>query len=73
VSFVIDAHEVRLIPQSGSSVARTAGVLRRYSIGTPLTIEELREAVDKAIAEEVIEADRSCACCSMTDREAFEP
>jgi bifunctional DNA-binding transcriptional regulator/antitoxin component of YhaV-PrlF toxin-antitoxin module len=52
IGFVIDAGEVRLT-RAGSVVARTAGALK--SDEPPLAPEELREAAERAMAEEVVE------------------
>lgn len=52
VAFILEADQVRLA-RRGSVVARTAGMLRTNR--PPLTAEELREAAERAIAEEVAE------------------
>ena len=52
IGFVIEAGEVRLA-RAGSVVARTAGAFK--SDKPPLTPEELREAAERSIAEEVVE------------------
>ena len=52
IGFVIEAGEVRLA-RAGSVVARTAGAFK--SDRPPLTPEELREAAERAMAEEVVE------------------
>lgn len=52
VAFVLDDDQVRLV-RKGSVVARTAGILKTPQ--SPLTAEELREAAERAIAEDVIE------------------
>jgi AbrB family looped-hinge helix DNA binding protein len=54
VAFIVERDHVRLAPR-GSVVARTAGVFRRYSREPVPTAEELRDAVEQAIAEEVVE------------------
>jgi len=52
VTFVIDHGEVR-VKRTGSVVERTAGAFRTR--GAPLTAEELREAAERAMAEEAVE------------------
>jgi AbrB family looped-hinge helix DNA binding protein len=52
VAFVLDEGEVRLL-RATSVVQRTAGALR--SDKPPLTAEELREAAERAIAQEAVE------------------
>jgi len=52
VVFVVDGDQVRLL-RGGSVVARTAGACK--SNEPPLTAEELREAAERAIAEDVME------------------
>ena len=52
VSFTLDGDEVRL-SRTGSVVERTAGMLK--SDLPPLSAEELREAAEWAIAEDVVE------------------
>ena len=52
IGFVIDADEVRLT-RAGSVVARTAGAFK--SDKAPLAPQELREAAERAMAEEVVE------------------
>lgn len=52
VAFVLDDDQVRLV-RKGSVVVRTAGILQTRQ--APLTAEELREAAERAIAEDVVE------------------
>lgn len=52
VALIVDEEEVRLA-RAGSVVARTAGILKTNR--PPLSAEELREAAEKAIAEDVVE------------------
>lgn len=52
VAFVLDDNQVRLV-RRGSVVAQTAGIFKTSQ--PPLTAEELREAAERAIAEDVIE------------------
>lgn len=52
VAFVLDDDQVRLV-RRGSVVAQTAGIFKTSQ--PPLTAEELREAAERAIAEDVIE------------------
>ena len=52
IGFVIDAGEVRLT-RVGSVVARTAGAFK--SDKPPLAPNELREAAERAMAEELVE------------------
>ncbi|MEX1255806.1 MAG: AbrB/MazE/SpoVT family DNA-binding domain-containing protein [Dehalococcoidia bacterium] len=52
VAFLVDSGEVRLA-RSGSVVARTAGVFK--SRKRALSAEDLRDAAEKAIAEEAVE------------------
>jgi AbrB family looped-hinge helix DNA binding protein len=52
VVFVVDEGQVRLL-RGGSVVARTAGACK--SAEPPLTAEELREAAERAIAEDGME------------------
>ena len=52
VAFVMEKNEVRLVAK-GSVVERTAGVLR--SSRPAETVEELREAAERAIAEGAVE------------------
>lgn len=52
VAFVVEKDQVRLA-RRGSVVAHTAGILK--SEGQALSAEELREAAEKAIAEDVLE------------------
>ena len=52
VIFVVERGEARMRP-GGSVVERTAGAFKGY--GSALTAEELREAAENAIAEDVIE------------------
>lgn len=52
VAFVVDQGEVKLV-RKGSVVERTAGIFKGR--GPVLTAEELREAAEKAIAEEAVE------------------
>jgi len=51
VAIVLDGDEVRLAPSAGV-VARTAGMLKAAE--SPLSAEELRQAAERAIAEEVV-------------------
>jgi antitoxin PrlF len=51
VAIVLDGDEVRLAP-SARVVARTAGMLK--AAGFPLSAEELRQAAERAIAEEAV-------------------
>lgn len=55
VSFTVDGDHV-CIRKSGSVARRTAGMLK--STEPPLTAEELREAGERAIAEDVVERTR---------------
>ena len=52
VAFIVDQGSVKLV-RKGSVVKRTAGVFKGR--GPVLTAEELREAAEKAIAEEAVE------------------
>jgi len=52
VTFTLNDGEVTLRP-AGSVVERTAGAFKGY--GAALTAEELREAAENAIAEDVVE------------------
>jgi AbrB family looped-hinge helix DNA binding protein len=52
VAFVLDEGEVRLV-RASSVVERTAGALK--SRKPALTAEELREAAERAIAQEAVE------------------
>jgi AbrB family looped-hinge helix DNA binding protein len=52
VAFVMDDGVVRLI-RTTSVVERTAGALKSHTL--PLTAEELREAAERAIAQEAVE------------------
>ena len=52
VAFVMDDGVVRLI-RTTSVVQRTAGALKSHK--PPLTAEELREAAERAIAQEAVE------------------
>ncbi|MDP2663453.1 MAG: AbrB/MazE/SpoVT family DNA-binding domain-containing protein [Dehalococcoidia bacterium] len=52
VAFVVDDDHVQLV-RKGSVVARTAGIFKTSQ--PPLTAEELREAAERAIAEDVTE------------------
>ena len=52
VAVVLEGDEVRLA-RAGSVVARTAGLLKTGR--PPLTAEELRDAGEQAIAEDVVE------------------
>lgn len=54
VAFMLADNQVRLVPL-GSVTAHTAGALRGYSQEPVLTAEELREAAEQAIAEDVME------------------
>ncbi len=56
VAFRVDGKEIRL-RRSDSVVARTAGVFNKY-VTEVLTAEELREAAEIAIAEDVVERGR---------------
>ena len=52
VAFVLYDDQVRLV-RKGSVVARTAGIFKTSA--PPLTAEELREAAERAIAEDAME------------------
>jgi AbrB family looped-hinge helix DNA binding protein len=52
ITFVIEADQVRIVPAE-SVIARTAGALK--SQRATETAEQLREAAEQAIAEDVIE------------------
>jgi AbrB family looped-hinge helix DNA binding protein len=52
VAFVMEDGMVRLI-RTTSVVERTAGALKSHTL--PLTAEELREAAERAIAQEAVE------------------
>ena len=52
VAFVLHDDQVRLV-RKGSVVARTAGIFKTSA--PPLTAEELREAAERAIAEDAME------------------
>jgi AbrB family looped-hinge helix DNA binding protein len=52
IAFVVEDDQIRIIP-TGSVVARTAGALKSHR--PPATAEELREAAEQAVAQEVIE------------------
>jgi AbrB family looped-hinge helix DNA binding protein len=52
VALLLEEDQVRL-RRAGSVVARTAGILKGDE--SPLTAEQLREAAERAIAEDVIE------------------
>lgn len=52
VTFVVEGDQVRLV-RGESMVARTAGAAKSHE--PPLTAEELREAAERAIAEEAVE------------------
>ena len=56
VAFRLEDKEVRIIPR-GSVTERTAGMFR--TTRAPLTVEELREAIEVAIAEEAVERSES--------------
>lgn len=49
VAVVVDKAQARFV-RADSPVKRTAGVFK--GLGTPLTVEKLRESAEKAIAEE---------------------
>jgi len=51
VAFLVEGDAVRLTPSAGV-VARTAGILK--AAGAPVSAEELRQAAERAIAEEVV-------------------
>jgi antitoxin PrlF len=51
VAFLVEGDAVRIAPSAGV-VARTAGILR--AVRTPLSAEELRQAAERTIAEEVV-------------------
>lgn len=52
IAFILEGDQVRLA-RKGSVVARTAGIFKTTQ--PPLTAEELREAAERAIAEDVVE------------------
>jgi len=52
VTFIQEGEQVRLVP-AGSVVARTAGMLNAYRRDPVPTAEELREAAEQAIADDV--------------------
>lgn len=52
VAFVLDDDQVRVV-RKGSVVAQTAGILKAGQL--PLGPEGLREAAERAIAEDVVE------------------
>lgn len=52
IAFILEGDQVRLA-RKGSVVARTAGVFKTTQ--PHLTAEELREAAERAIAEDVVE------------------
>ncbi len=54
VNFVREGDEVRIAPV-GDVVKQTAGALGKYRSGPAPTIEELKEAIADAIAEDVVE------------------
>ena len=62
MAFVLDDDQVRLV-RKGSVIARTAGIFK--TCRAPLTAEELREAAERAIAEDVTEANAQVAQCSL--------
>ena len=51
VAFILDDGQVRLA-RAGGVVQRTAGALKSHK--PPLTVEQLREAAERAIAEESV-------------------
>jgi AbrB family looped-hinge helix DNA binding protein len=54
VAFILEGDQPRLVPR-GSVVARTAGALKGSGPTRPLTAEDERAAVERAIAEDVVE------------------
>ena len=52
IAFILEGEQVKLA-RRGSIVARTAGIFKTTQL--PLTTEELREAAERAIAENVVE------------------
>jgi len=52
IVFILEGNQVRLA-RKGSIVARTAGIFKTTQ--PPLTAEKLREAAERAIAEDVVE------------------
>jgi len=54
VRFIRDGDEIRIAPV-GDVVAQTAGAFAKYRQGPAPTIEELKEAVAQAIADDVVE------------------
>lgn len=55
VALTVQDHDVRL-SRAGSVVARTAGILKTDQ--PPLTAEQLREAAEQTIADDVLERSR---------------
>jgi AbrB family looped-hinge helix DNA binding protein len=53
VTFIEDGDEVKIVPV-GDVVARTAGIAGIYREGPAPTIKELKEAMERAIAEDVV-------------------
>jgi bifunctional DNA-binding transcriptional regulator/antitoxin component of YhaV-PrlF toxin-antitoxin module len=54
VRFIRNGNDLRIEPV-GDVVAQTAGIFRKYRRDPAPTIEELKEAMENAIAEDVVE------------------
>ena len=50
--------EVVLMHRAKSVAERTAGILAKYRLATPLSADEERAAFEQAVADEVAETDR---------------
>jgi AbrB family looped-hinge helix DNA binding protein len=53
VKFIEDGEDVKIVPV-GDVVARTAGIAGKYREDPAPTINELKEAMERAIAEDVV-------------------
>jgi len=52
IAFIVEGDRVRLM-RKGSVVARTSGIFKTSQ--SPLSVEELREAAECAVADDVVE------------------